>query len=80
MPAKLTAVVAKVKELQGQRRLPAGIDPAKFAALSGEIGGWETSWKTAVDGFAAGNLAEALTQGRDVAAKVAAAMAMFGMS
>lgn len=80
LPAQLTAVLARIKELRGLRRLPGGIDPAKFSALAADAAGWETAWKTAADGFAAGNLSEALSQARAIATKVADARSLLGMS
>ena len=79
LPKQLQTVTAKVTELAAMKRLPATIDPAKFATLKAEVGTWATKWTTATEAFKAGNLAEAMANGNEVKAKVAAALTLLSL-
>ena len=80
LPKQVDAVTAKVKELAGLKKLPAGIDPAGFAALKDQVPTWSQTWATADASFKAGNLADALSKANDLKTKVAAAMKVVGLS
>ena len=80
LPKQLDQVMARITELGGMRKLPTGIDPAKFAALKTESAGWAAAWKSATDAFAAGNLAAALADANQIKAKLADAMKTIGLA
>ena len=71
MPKEIEAVTARVAEFGKLRRLPPGLDPAKFAALQTEVPGWSTSWTQATESFKAGNLAAALNLANELKARIA---------
>ena len=79
LPKMIDAVVAKVGELGKARRLPPGIDPAKFAALQGEVGGWSGGLAAASEAFKRGELAAAMSQANTIRSKVHDAMALLKM-
>jgi len=70
LPGQLDAAIAKVNEVAGLRRLPAGIDPAKFNTLKEESATWMDSWNKAKADFDAGNLAQAMSSVNGLRAKV----------
>lgn len=70
LPGQLNAAVAKVNEVAGLRRLPAGIDPAKFNSLKDESATWMDSWNKAKADFDAGNLAQAMSSVNTLRSKV----------
>ncbi|MEZ4589169.1 MAG: hypothetical protein R2909_22580 [Gemmatimonadales bacterium] len=70
LPGQLDAAIAKVNQVAGLRRLPAGIDPAKFNTLQTESATWMDSWNKAKADFDAGNLAQAMSAVNSLRAKV----------
>lgn len=78
LPKQIEELTAKVTQLAGMKKLPGGIDPAKFAALKTDAAGWGAAWTAAADAFKAGNLAEAVSKGTELKNKVAAATALLG--
>lgn len=79
MPKQLEAVTARINELAGMRRLPAGIDAASFSALKDEAATWSATWTAAADAFKAGNLAAALTQANQLKSRLAVAAKALGI-
>jgi hypothetical protein len=79
LPKQVDAVSAKVNELAALKKLPAGLDPARFAALKTDIATWTQAWAAADASFKAGNIADALTKANDLKAKVADAMKLVGI-
>jgi hypothetical protein len=79
LPKELATLKAKVDELSKARRLPAGIDPAKFAAVKAGIETWSQEWAAASQSFKDGDIAIALSKANEVKAKVADGMKVVGL-
>ncbi len=79
IPKQIETVTARITELAGMRRLPAGIDPAGLSALKDEAATWGATWTAASDAFKAGNLAAALTQANQLKTRLAVAVKALGI-
>lgn len=79
VPNLMTSVQGKVAELAALRRLPPGIDPAKFAALQSDVATWPDQWAQAQAAFQKGELAAAMATANQIAGKARDAMAFLKM-
>lgn len=80
LPGQLDAVVARVAELGAMRRLPEGIDQARFNTLKAEAPTWKDTWAAAKQAFDNGNLAEAMASATRLKNKVADARRLLSMT
>ena len=80
LPPQLEAVVARVSQLGAMRRLPPGIDQARFDALKAEAPTWPGAWAAAKQDFDAGNLAQAMSAAAQLKTKVADARRLLSMN
>lgn len=79
VPKLLDQATARVNELAAMRRLPPGIDPARFAAVRTESTGWAGAWTEAAAAFSQGNLAQALNLAGGLRDKLTAALKTLGI-
>ncbi|MHB1327928.1 MAG: hypothetical protein ACYC2K_06970 [Gemmatimonadales bacterium] len=80
LPGQVEAVVARVAEIGALRRLPPGIDPARFEALKVDAPTWPNTWAGAKQAYDAGNLAEAMSTAAQLKTKVADARRLLSMN
>lgn len=79
VPPLISSVQAKVAELAKLRRLPPGIDPARFAALQTDVAGWGDQWAQAQAAFQKGELAAGMATANQIQGKARDAMALLKM-
>jgi len=80
VPKQLDSLAAKVEELGKMRRLPPGIDAARFAQVKANVDVLRQQWTAATQAHANGEIAAALAKANEVKAKVADAMKVVGMA
>ncbi len=80
LPGQLDAVVARVAEIGAMRRLPPGIDQARFEILKAEAPTWPNTWAGAKQAYDDGNLAEAMSTAAQLKNKVADARRLLTMN
>ena len=71
--------LAKIKQLQGGRKVPPGMTAASFDSLAKASQGWEATWKEAVALHDSGDLALAAQKAEKVRDDVLGAMKVLGI-
>jgi hypothetical protein len=80
LPNMVSAIESRVNILSKSRRLPAGLDQARFDAAKAGLADMKNSWTRASDAFASGNVLDAVSIANDVKAKGAEIMTTLGMT
>lgn len=82
VPAQVDQIKAKVGELAAMnvKKLPKGMDAAQVETAKTSLADITKSWGDAADAFKAGALADAVSKGNAVKAKVGEAMAALGLT
>ncbi len=79
LPGMVEAIQSRVNILSKSRRLPAGIDKAKFEAAKTDLAGITQTWTEASDAFNGGNLMDAVNKAKTVKDKAVEIMNAIGM-
>jgi hypothetical protein len=79
LPGMVAAIQSRVDILSQSKRLPAGLDAAKFASAKDGLAAATAAWAEAQTAAAAGNLNEALAKGNMVKDKATEVMGLLGM-
>jgi len=80
VPGLVQAIDAKVAELAAAKRLPKGMDDARFAAARTDIESVTQAWSEATAAFQGGDVPRAVRTARDVKAKAEALAGMLGLA
>ncbi|HSW39822.1 MAG TPA: hypothetical protein VLL97_10055 [Acidobacteriota bacterium] len=79
LPGMVETIQQRVNDLSKSRRLPAGIDTAKFEAAKSDLAAMTQTWTEATSAFTGGNLMDAVTKANTVKGKAAEIMNALGM-
>ncbi len=80
LPKAVEMVQQKVDQLTKTKKLPAGLDKAKFDGLKQGLATAKQSWTDAQAAFQAGNLADAMTKAGEIKKTLVEAMGALGMT
>ena len=80
VPGLVQAIDAKVAELAAAKRLPKGMDDARFAAARTDIESVTQAWSEATAAFQGGDIPRAVRTAQDVKAKAEALAGMLGLA
>ena len=80
VPGLVQAIDAKVAELAAAKRLPKGMDDARFAAARTDIESVTQAWSEATAAFQGGDVPRAVRTAQDVKAKAEALAGMLGIA
>jgi hypothetical protein len=80
VPGLVQAIDAKVAELAAAKRLPKGMDDARFAAARTDIESVTQAWSEATAAFQGGDVPRAVRTAQDVKAKAEALAGMLGLA
>ena len=80
VPGFVQAIDAKVAELAAAKRLPKGMDDARFAAARTDIESVTQAWSEATAAFQGGDVPRAVRTAQDVKAKAEALAGMLGLA
>jgi hypothetical protein len=78
VPGLLRALASRMAELAAARRLPRGMDEARFAAARTDLGSMARAWSEADAAFRGGDVPRAVRTAADVKAKAEALAGMLG--
>ena len=79
LPKAVEAIQSRVGMLSKSRKLPAGLDKAKFEEAKTGLATVTSTWTDATTAFGAGNLTDAIAKAETVKAKVAEVMGLLNM-
>lgn len=79
LPGAVEAIQSRVGMLSKSRRLPAGLDQAKFDEAKTGLATITSTWTDATTAFGAGNLTDAVAKADTVKAKAAEVMGLLNM-
>ena len=80
VPGLVQAIDAKVAELAAAKKLPKGMDDARFAAARTDIESVTQAWSEATAAFQGGDVPRAVRTAQDVKAKAEALAGMLGIA
>lgn len=80
VPGLVQAIDAKVAELAAAKKLPKGMDDARFAAARTDIESVTQAWSEATAAFQGGDVPRAVRTAQDVKAKAEALAGMLGLA
>jgi hypothetical protein len=78
LPAMLASATARLGELSGKRRLPAGLDKAKITQAKIEFDAIAQTWTETTASYQKGDVREAVAKARTVKARIEGLMAGLG--
>ncbi len=79
MPKMVEAIQSRIGMLAKSRKLPAGLDKAKFEEAKAGLAQMTTAWTEATTAFGAGNLTDAIAKAESVKTKATTIMATLNM-
>ena len=79
LPGVVQAIGSRVDILSKSKKLPAGLDKARFEEAKAGLAAATTGWTDATAAFGSGNLLDALTKAQAVKAKAAEVMGLLNM-
>jgi hypothetical protein len=79
MPKVVEAIQSRITILGKSKKLPAGLDKAKFAEAQTGLAGLTSAWTEATTAFGAGNLTDAIAKAESVKGKAASVMGLLNM-
>ena len=79
LPKAVEAIQSRIGMLSKSKKLPAGLDQAKFEAAKTGLATVTSTWTEATTAFGAGNLTDAIAKADTVKAKAAEVMGLLNM-
>ena len=79
LPKAVEAIQSRIGMLSKSRKLPAGLDKAKFEEAKTGLATVTSTWTDATTAFGAGNLTDAIAKAETVKAKAAEVMGLLNM-
>jgi hypothetical protein len=79
LPGVVQAIESRVGILSKSKKLPAGLDQAKFDSAKAGLASMTSAWGDATSAFGAGNLTDAIAKGESVKAKATEVLGLLNM-